>query len=71
MARLYPCSCDSSYTLRIKDRSLRKPWPDENLILLGREEAITGGGREGGPGWERGKGEEEGNMIRYCVGGKD
>jgi hypothetical protein len=43
--------------------------PSEDVsIPVGREEkAITGGGRRERPGWERGQGGKEVNLIRYWV----
>ena len=39
---------------------------EDASIPLGREKKVIVGGRgKEGPGWERGQGEEEGNMIRH------
>ena len=60
--------------LRIQSTELKKvnkpKGPSEDAsIPLGREKKHSQEGWKGGPGWERGKRGEEGNMIKYWVGG--
>jgi hypothetical protein len=49
----------------------KSPNEDTSIPLEMEKKAITGVGREGVPEQERGQGREEGNMIWYCVHGKD
>ena len=42
---------------------------DASIPLRRGNKIIMGGRGREGPGWERGQGGEEGNMIRYWVGG--
>ena len=55
---------------KLKNFNKPKGQSEDDSIPLGREKKHSqGGGWKGGPWWERGKRGEEGNMIRYWVGG--
>ena len=44
---------------------LKSPSEDASIPFGREKKAFTGLGKREGPRWERGQGEEEGNMITY------